>query len=294
MKPPLPRTLSAVPRLPHVQLEIAKAIHILMASDREERLESPEETATGPSWPGQIAEIIGETLQSLCKAGFDPDEPRVPAGSSKGGQWTTSDGDDASNEPFSAQNSVDLWSLDPQYAANNSPGMGHNQGPPLGEPPPIPPRLPATRTALNTFIKAAAYWLATVGNAAAARYVRILQAVYWIATQALPFVRAYLSSPKTLKELQQDVLNPRVGYDIHHIVEQTPARKEGFSDDIIDGPDNLVRIPTLKHWQINGWYGRPNKEFGDLSPRDYLRGKNWDERRRVGVDALIRFGVLKP
>jgi hypothetical protein len=90
------------------------------------------------------------------------------------------------------------------------------------------------------------------------------------------------------------VLNPQTGYDIHHIVEKTPARKERFSDDIIDGPDNLVRIPTLKHWQINGWYGRKNAAYGGLSPRDYLRGKSWEERTRVGKEALILFKVLKP
>src|ERR1700722_16890430 len=38
MKLPLPRTLSAVPRLPHVQLEIAKAIHNLTTPDHDESL----------------------------------------------------------------------------------------------------------------------------------------------------------------------------------------------------------------------------------------------------------------
>ena len=63
---------------------------------------------------------------------------------------------------------------------------------------------------------------------------------------------------------------------------------------MIDGPDNLVRIPTLKHWQINGWYSTPNKDFGGLPPRDYLRGKSWDERERVGEMALVLYGVLAP
>jgi len=35
-------------------------------------------------------------------------------------------------------------------------------------------------------------------------------------------------------------------------------------------------------------------KFGGLSPREYLRGKSWTERRRVGLDALTEFGVLKP
>jgi hypothetical protein len=51
----------------------------------------------------------------------------------------------------------------------------------------------------------------------------------------------------------------------------------------------------LKHWEITGWDMRGhNDAYGGLSPREYLRGEDWDERRRVGLDALIRFGVLKP
>ena len=37
----------------------------------------------------------------------------------------------------------------------------------------------------------------------------------------------------------------------------------------------------------------PNKSYGGLSPRDYLRDKSWDERRQVGLEALKQFGVLK-
>jgi hypothetical protein len=50
----------------------------------------------------------------------------------------------------------------------------------------------------------------------------------------------------------------------------------------------------MKHWQINAWYQIRDERFQGLSPRDYLRGKDWDERRRVGLEALTRFGVLKP
>jgi hypothetical protein len=82
--------------------------------------------------------------------------------------------------------------------------------------------------------------------------------------------------------------------DIRHIVEQAPAAREGHAHEDIDGPDNLVRIPTLKHWEITGWYMRGNERYGGLSPREYLRGKGWDERRSIGLYALERFGVLSP
>jgi hypothetical protein len=35
------------------------------------------------------------------------------------------------------------------------------------------------------------------------------------------------------------------------IVEQTPARKDRFPGSMIDAPENRVRIPTFKHWEIN-------------------------------------------
>jgi hypothetical protein len=287
MKPPLPRTLSAVPRLPHVQIEIAKAIQVLF-DQHVQPLPRTEKALISA-----LDEEVGRELRKACRqwllarsraaslratkaAVDDPIHPGWPARTpdSKGGQFRPKDGE--------------------TVVAANTPGMGHNQGPPFDEsPPPIPPKPPAIARVFNNFIKAAAYWLAVAGQGLAARYLKVLQEVYWVTTLALPYIRAYLSPPKTLQELQQDVLNPQAGYDIHHIVEQTPARKEGFSDEKIDGPDNLVRIPTLKHWQINAWFQTKNLDYGDISPRDYLRGKGWEERRRVGIDALTRCGVLK-
>ncbi len=107
-------------------------------------------------------------------------------------------------------------------------------------------------------------------------------------------MEAYLDPPKTLEELQEAVSEPRSGYHIHHIVEQGPALQAGYGSEQVDARENLVRIPALKHWEITGWFGRKNKEFGWRRPRDYLRDKNWSERVQVGRDALVMHGVLKP
>lgn len=88
--------------------------------------------------------------------------------------------------------------------------------------------------------------------------------------------------------------NPRPGFDNHHIVEQTPARQDGFPESRIRGPDNVVRIPTYRHWEITAWYATKNPKFGGLSPRDFLRGQSWETRMEVGKEALILHGVLKP
>src|SRR5262249_52426837 len=40
-------------------------------------------------------------------------------------------------------------------------------------------------------------------------------------------LRTSLDEPKTLEQLQRDASSPGIGYDLHHIVEQTPAEKNG-------------------------------------------------------------------
>lgn len=94
--------------------------------------------------------------------------------------------------------------------------------------------------------------------------------------------------------MQQSVGQHRPGYDDHHIVEQTWAERFGFARSEIDDPSNLVSISRLKHYQLTGWYGTRSDRFGGVSPREYPRDKDWNERARIGREALIKFEVLRP
>ena len=160
---------------------------------------------------------------------------------------------------------------------------------------PLPPIIPRERSptaserydiARTTARRLAQRWLAQEQR-------HVVEAPDWF-LEYEPSVQAYLDPPKTLSELQQAVSTPKPGYDIHHIVEKDSAEKDGFPPRVINAPENLARIPRFKHWEITAWHMRKNKDFGGLSPRDYLRGKDWDERTRVGLGALIEHGVLKP
>ena len=84
------------------------------------------------------------------------------------------------------------------------------------------------------------------------------------------------------------------GYDVHHIMEQTAAERWGLTRSEIDDPSNLVSIPRLKHYQITGWYATRNPDFEGLSPHEFLSNKSPEERRAVGLRALVLFEVLKP
>ena len=156
--------------------------------------------------------------------------------------------------------------------------------------PRIPNERPPRSSDRTAIAREVAEWLKD--NAGAVVSV-VVEATSWLRYYG-PTIASYFDEPKSLEELQRAAEEPKDGYDIHHIVERSSARADGYPPSKIDAPENLVRVPRMKHWDINAWYQRSNPAFGDASPRDYLRLKDWDERERVGLEALRRFGVLKP
>jgi hypothetical protein len=128
------------------------------------------------------------------------------------------------------------------------PGIGHNGGPPLDDPPEIPEERPSTGKLRNAIIKGVARWALRRGLAmlipGVGEVMGLFQLAEWI-HDSIPYIDAYLSKPKTLDELNADANDPQDGYDVHHIVEQTPARNNGFPESMIESPGNRVRISTL-------------------------------------------------
>ncbi len=177
-----------------------------------------------------------------------------------------------------------------QLAANDTP----DDPAPVRDPAPkIPLSRPDTSAERTDYMRSAANWLARNAGLAGAIYTGNMNNVEWLKDRQ-DLIAAYRDEPKTLEELQRAAQEPKPGYDIHHIVEQTAAERFGFVRGQVNDPENLVRVPRLKHYEITGWYMDRNDDFGNLSPRDYLSDKNWEERRQVGLYALRKFGVLKP
>lgn len=200
------------------------------------------------------------------KAGYKPNQPRVPAGHPHGGRWVD-DGLPASDQ------APRLW------LAGDRPEL----------PPEVPEREPATIRERNAWAVRVSKYLATTSQTFAASMF-----ANWLIRYAEHRIRAYLTPPKTLPELQDMAFDRPEGFDIHHIVEQTPARNDGFSNEKIESWENRVAVPTYRHWEITAWFQTKNGEYGDLSPREFLRGQPWDVRRAVGLRALKLHGVLKP
>lgn len=205
---------------------------------------------------------------------YDPDQPRVPRGYRYGGRWV-GEGDDFGPP------AADDRSPSPMLLAS------------LGDDfPEIPDQRPQRARERYSLAQRIARWLLDTNNTTRAAYY--LSLVGGFIDAAGHDIVSYFDEPKSLEELREAADHPQTGYDIHHIVEQTPARRDGFSDKQINSRDNRARIPRFRHWEINAWYGRPNKDFGGLSPRDYLRGRDWETRMSIGIDALREHGVLLP
>lgn len=203
-------------------------------------------------------------LQKLVAKAYNPKQPRVSAGNPEGGQWT-SDG------------------------SPNSGGIRLAGEIPTNDTPEVPKKAPSSTKERNRIARSIATYALLRGRG----IFQIIGGSYWLYDE-YPRMQAFLDPPRSLEELQQAVADPKYGYDIHHIVEKSSALEDGFPKDQVDGDDNLVRVPTYRHWLINAWYQTPNPDFGWQSPREYLRGKSWEERRHVGLDALIDRKVLKP
>lgn len=207
-------------------------------------------------------------LQAFAeKGGFNPDQPRVPAGNPEGGRWAGGDGS----------------------AQGRQPGIGDNGGPKL-DPPDTPREPPKDKPSRLQAAKALAKQVLRRAGPIGALLTAIEVAEHY---SEIPSITSYQDAPKTLSELQQNAGQRRPGYEDHHIVEQGAGGREGFSRSQIDGADNVVSVPKYKHHEITGWYNTKNSNFGGLTPREYLRGKSWDEQVRVGLFAMRKFGVLK-
>jgi hypothetical protein len=216
----------------------------------------------------------------LEESKYSPTQPRVPAGNPRGGQWTDRSGGGEGTGTSLAQpmgnvdigdvsqssELNDLFQITPsdmsvdgvQFAANDTP----DDPAPIRDPAPKTPlSRPDTSAERTDYMRSAANWLARNAGLAGAIYTGNMNNVEWLKDRQ-DLIAAYRDEPKTLEELQRTVQEPKPGYDTHHIVEQTAAERFGFTRSEVNDPENLVRVPRLRHYEITGWYGTRTDEYG--------------------------------
>ena len=117
-----------------------------------------------------------------------------------------------------------------------------------------------------------------------------------------------LGAPYDLQTLIDNAKRPsQTGYQDHHIVPvQRGTEDKGLSPEDekrIEDPENIVRIPYYVHQRITNYYKEAIKEAPfyyrgkdpelGITPRQYLRGKSFNEPYKFGLDVLRKFGVIK-
>ncbi len=108
-----------------------------------------------------------------------------------------------------------------------------------------------------------------------------------------PKIMSDLDPPKSYEELMAASDEPtRLGYHDHHIVEQG-AQNSDIDKSLIESDQNIVRVPEYKHIDINAYYQTPNDGLGGKTPREYLKGKSFEDRLEFGKDVLRKFGIMK-
>jgi len=129
---------------------------------------------------------------------------------------------------------------------------------------------------------------------------KVVESTPWVAPQisniyaATEFAHGKPYNLDTLIERAQGDSEP--GYHDHHIVEQGPQNDDLSPEELnrIDDPENIVRIPYYTHQLITNYYRNPDPRLpGGVTPRQYLRGKSFDERYQFGLDVLRQRGVIK-
>lgn len=131
-----------------------------------------------------------------------------------------------------------------------------------------------------------------------AEVLETLAGVAWLANY-LPSIKSYSDPPADLQDLEDAVSRSRSGTEIHHIVEtqynsdDENANSNRFTKEQLEGRDNKVRIPYWKHGEISDWYSKENERYQGQTPRQYLRGKSWEEQYEFGLKVLRNHGVLK-
>lgn len=247
----------------------------------------------------RAAQILGRLLRHLARRNEPPTPGKPP------------------EPPTPSQETPSEPPQPPRVEEEPPPGIGHNRPPP-DEPvsdaaeiePPIPKPAPNAPDELLVIPKerpneerVESVWGRRVSEAMrralekgdltrVAALSQQLAEAPWLDGQVENII-ADQDPPRDLDELIERAQHgPVRGYNRHHIVEKGKQNND-LSQEGLQSPENIALVPTYKHWKITNYYQLPQEETGWIPPREYLRGKSFEERYQFGLRVLRKFEVLK-
>ena len=185
----------------------------------------------------------------------------------------------------------------------SDPLIGHPGRDPLdGEPPPDEPK-PHPGVALISGLLNA---LNSIPRLPTELFAIASQIATLMATS--PVALTYFDPPKDIEDLSADTQYREFasfdefkryygpagpGYEWHHIVEQNPDNQEQFTPEQIHNSENIIRVPTLKHQEISGYYSSKPEELGGDTVRQNVSRRSLEQQRSYGETELRKRGVIK-
>jgi hypothetical protein len=104
----------------------------------------------------------------------------------------------------------------------------------------------------------------------------------------------FQSQPHTLEELSAAADGPRQpGYEDHHIVAQGGENAKTFPEELLQNPNNIVRVPTLVHQEINAAYFRLSEKASKMTVYQSLQTQPFDVQYEEGVKIMRDLGIIK-
>ena len=95
---------------------------------------------------------------------------------------------------------------------------------------------------------------------------------------------------KTFKTLKKHLGSPGEGNEWHHIVEQCQVNKSGFAKELINNPENMIKLTVEEHRKVSAFYSSLYKDTG-MTFRNFLAGKDIITQYKEGLRVLKMLGV---
>ena len=79
------------------------------------------------------------------------------------------------------------------------------------------------------------------------------------------------------------------GYEWHHIVERSQMKRSGFTSEMVNNTDNIIRIDKKTHHKLTALYNS-KVEGTDMLLRDWLKGMTFEQQYAYGLQMLEKLG----
>lgn len=104
----------------------------------------------------------------------------------------------------------------------------------------------------------------------------------------------YKTGPHTLAELNAAAdAASEPGYDDHHIVTQGGKNGQNIPQELLQSPENIVRIPTILHEGINAEYFKASEVDPSMTVYQWLQTQPFDVQYEEGIKIMQKLDIIK-